>query len=45
MAAKFDRKRGGDEQYMFDLKAANVEVILTSELYNRRGAPNTASSR
>ena len=36
MAAKFDLKRGGNEQYMFNLKAANGEVILTSELYNEK---------
>lgn len=36
MAAKFDLKRGGNEQYMFNLKAANGEVILSSELYNEK---------
>ncbi len=36
MAAKFDLKRGGNEQFMFNLKAANGEVILTSELYNEK---------
>ena len=36
MAAKFDLKRGINEQYMFNLKAANGEVILTSELYNEK---------
>ena len=36
MAAKFDLKRGSNEQYMFNLKAANGEVILTSELYNEK---------
>jgi uncharacterized protein YegP (UPF0339 family) len=36
MAAKFDLKRGGNEQYMFNLKAANGEVILTSQLYNEK---------
>lgn len=38
MAAKFDLKRGGGEQYMFNLKAANGEVILTSELYNEKNS-------
>jgi uncharacterized protein YegP (UPF0339 family) len=36
VAAKFDLKRGGNEQFMFNLKAANGEVILTSELYNEK---------
>ncbi len=36
MAAKCDLKRGGSEQFMFNLKAANGEVILTIELYNEK---------
>jgi len=33
MAAKFELKRAHNGQFMFNLKAANGEVILTSELY------------
>ena len=33
MAAKFEIKRSSNGQFMFNLKAANGEVILTSELY------------
>lgn len=36
MAAKFDLKRSENAQFMFNLKAANGEVILTSELYNEK---------
>ena len=36
MAAKFDLKQGGSGQFMFNLKAGNGEVILTSELYNQK---------
>jgi len=36
MAAKFDLKQGGSGQFMFNLKAANGEVILTSELYKQK---------
>jgi uncharacterized protein YegP (UPF0339 family) len=33
MAAKFEIKKSAGEQVMFNLKAANGEVILTSETY------------
>jgi uncharacterized protein YegP (UPF0339 family) len=33
MAAKFELRNSGSGQYMFNLKAPNGEVILTSELY------------
>lgn len=33
MAAKFELKRANNGQFMFNLKAGNGEVILTSELY------------
>jgi uncharacterized protein len=36
MSAKFDLKQGGSGQFMFNLKAANGEVILTSELYKQK---------
>ena len=36
MAAKFDLKQGGSGQFMFNLKAGNGEVILTSELYKEK---------
>jgi uncharacterized protein len=36
MAAKFDLKQGGSGQFMFNLKAGNGEVILTSELYKQK---------
>jgi uncharacterized protein len=45
MAAKFDLKVASDGQYMFNLKAANGEVILTSELYKQKaGAENGIAS-
>lgn len=36
MSAKFDLKQGGSGQFMFNLKAVNGEVILTSELYKQK---------
>jgi uncharacterized protein len=36
MAGKFDLKQGGSGQFMFNLKAGNGEVILTSELYKQK---------
>ena len=36
MVGKFDLKRGGSGQFMFNLKAGNGEVILTSELYKQK---------
>ncbi|HVJ04746.1 MAG TPA: YegP family protein [Candidatus Saccharimonadales bacterium] len=36
MAAKFELKNGGSGQFMFNLKAGNGEVILTSELYKEK---------
>jgi uncharacterized protein YegP (UPF0339 family) len=33
MAAKYEHKRTSDEQFMFNLKAANGEIILASERY------------
>ena len=36
MAATFDLKQGGSGQFMFNLKAGNGEVVLTSELYKQK---------
>ena len=37
MAAKFEIKRAKNKQFYFNLKAANGEVVLTSEMYESRG--------
>jgi uncharacterized protein YegP (UPF0339 family) len=36
MAAKFELKAAAGDQFMFNLKAGNGEVILTSELYKQK---------
>lgn len=36
MAGKFELKKAKDGQFMFNLKAANGQVILTSELYKTK---------
>jgi hypothetical protein len=36
MAGKFELKKSKDGQFMFNLKAANGQVILTSELYKSK---------
>ncbi len=36
MAGTFDLKQAGNGQFMFNLKAGNGEVILTSELYRQK---------
>ncbi|MGD9660755.1 MAG: YegP family protein, partial [Porticoccaceae bacterium] len=33
MAGKFDLKKTASNQFMFNLKAGNGQVILSSELY------------
>jgi hypothetical protein len=38
MAAKFDLKKGPSGKHMFNLKAGNGQVILTSELYDSKQA-------
>lgn len=38
MAAKFVLKQGVNGQFVFNLKAGNGEVILTSELYKEKQA-------
>lgn len=36
MAGKFELKKAKDGQFMFNLKASNGQVILTSELYKTK---------
>jgi uncharacterized protein YegP (UPF0339 family) len=36
MAAKFELNQAAGGQYMFNLKAANGEVVLTSETYKQK---------
>ena len=36
MAGKFELKKSKDGQFMFNLKATNGQVILTSELYKTK---------
>lgn len=38
MAGKFELKKSAKGQYMFNLKAANNQVILSSELYNEKAS-------
>lgn len=38
MAGKFEKKQAKDGQWMFNLKAGNGEIILTSELYTTKAA-------
>lgn len=38
MAGKFELKTAKDGQFMFNLKAANGQVILTSELYKQKAS-------
>ena len=45
MAGKFELKRSKSGQFMFNLKAGNNQVILTSELYREKaGAQNGIES-
>lgn len=45
MAAKYEIKRARNQEFYFNLKAPNGEVILTSETYKtRRGAKNGIES-
>ena len=45
MAGKFELKRSKSGQFMFNLKAGNHQVILTSELYREKaGAQNGIES-
>lgn len=45
MAGKFEIKKAKDGQFMFNLKATNGQVILTSELYKQKaGAENGIAS-
>ncbi len=44
-AGYFELKRSGDDQFMFNLKAGNHQVILTSETYTaKHGAENGIES-
>lgn len=38
MAGKFELKKSKDGQFMFNLKATNGQVILTSELYKSKSS-------
>ncbi len=38
MSGKYERKRTSDDQWMFNLKAGNGEIILTSERYTTKAA-------
>lgn len=38
MAGKFEVKKSASDQFMFNLKAANGQVILTSEQYKQKGS-------
>ena len=45
MAAKYDLKKSSNGKFMFNLKAANGQVILTSEMYEAKaGAENGIES-
>lgn len=45
MAAKYDLKKSSNGKFMFNLKAGNGEVILTSEMYEAKaGAENGIES-
>ena len=45
MAAHYELKPAANNQFMFNLKAANGEIILTSELYkSKEGALNGIES-
>ena len=45
MAGKFDLKKSPSGKYMFNLKAGNNQIILTSELYDSKaGAQNGIAS-
>jgi len=38
MTGKFEIKKAGNNQFMFNLKAGNGEIILTSELYQAKSS-------
>ena len=45
MAGKYDLKKSPSGKYMFNLKAANGQIILTSELYeSKKAAENGIAS-
>jgi uncharacterized protein YegP (UPF0339 family) len=41
MAAKFELKKSKNDKFMFNLKAGNGEVILTSEMYEAKAGALT----
>lgn len=41
MPASFDLKQTSDQQFMFNLRAANSEIILTSERYRSKDGART----
>ena len=43
MPGWFELKTAAGGQYMFNLKAGNAEIILTSERYAPKPAPRAAS--
>lgn len=38
MAGKFDLKKSSNDQFYFNLKAGNGEIILTSEMYKAKAS-------
>ncbi|MDH3227267.1 MAG: YegP family protein [Thermoleophilia bacterium] len=40
MPGKFELKKSSDDQFYFNLKAGNGQVILTSELYTSKSSAN-----
>ncbi len=44
MAAKFEIKKASNGQFMFNLKAGNGEIILTSELYSAKSSAENGIS-
>jgi uncharacterized protein YegP (UPF0339 family) len=45
MAGKFELKKSKDGQFMFNLKASNGQVILTSELYKTKASAENGIER
>lgn len=45
MAGKFELKKSKDGQFMFNLKASNGQVILTSEMYKTKASAENGIER
>jgi uncharacterized protein YegP (UPF0339 family) len=45
MAGKFELKKTSKEKFMFNLKASNGEIILTSEMYESKPGRRMVSLR